>query len=383
MAQARTYLDFNATAPLHPAARAAMLAALDLPGNASSVHAEGRAARAIVEAAREQVAALAGARAGDVVFTSGGTEAANLALTPHVELLRERAPFDLLLIGAGEHACVLKGHRFDSAQTAPVPLKRDGTLDLGALETLLARHRGRRIMLALQAANNETGAIQPVAAAAALVHAQGGLVVCDAVQAAGRIGCDMRALGADMLLLSAHKLGGAKGAGALVFDSARLHIAAALVAGGGQERGLRGGTENVAAIAAFGAVAALAEEGARLAQLRDRLEAGLLAIAPQITIFGASAARLPNTSAFAVPGLSAETFLIALDLAGCAVSSGSACSSGKVKRSQVLEAMGVADDLARGALRISFGWSSVEPDVGAFLTAFAAIVARMQARRAA
>ena len=376
MAQARIYLDFNATAPLHPQARAAVLRALDLPGNASSIHGEGRAARAVVDGARGQVAALAGAKAKDVVFTSGGTEAANLALTPDVQTGGDRRSFDLLLTSAGEHPCVLKGHRFDPAQTAPVPLLADGRIDLLALETLLEHHADRRVMLALQAANNETGVIQPVAEAAALVHARGGLLVCDAVQAAGKIALPAEA---DMLILSAHKLGGPKGAGALVFSSDRLHISAPLVAGGGQERGYRGGTENVAAIAGFGAAAALARP--ETLALRDALEAGLRDIASDAVVFGQSAPRLPNTSAFAVPGMAAEMLLIALDLAGVAVSSGSACSSGKVKRSHVLDAMAIESGLAQGALRASLGWSSTRADVDRFLNVFAAVLATVRQRR--
>ena len=376
MAQARIYLDFNATAPLHPAARAAVLRALDLPGNASSIHGEGRAARALVDGARGQVAALAGARAKDVVFTSGGTEAANLALTPHVQAGSDRRPFDLLLMSAGEHACVLKGHRFDPALTALVPLLPDGRMDIFALETLLAQHADSRVMLALQAANNETGVVQPVAEAAAMVHARGGLLVCDAVQAAGKIALPGAA---DMLILSAHKLGGPKGAGALVFSSDRLHISAPLVAGGGQERGFRGGTENVAALAGFGAAATLAQP--ETAALRDAFEAGLRDIAPDAVVFGQSAPRLPNTSAFAVPGMAAEMLLIALDMAGFAVSSGSACSSGKVKRSHVLDAMAIESGLALGALRISLGWSSTRADIDDFLAAFADVVAKVRQRR--
>ena len=388
MNKVRTYLDFNASAPLLPVARAAMMQALEFTGNASSIHGEGRASRSLVETARAQVGALVGMAGKHVVFTSGGTEAANLALAPKISLGRDLAPFDLLLISAGEHACVLSGHRFAPEQTLLVPLDGDGRMNLDVLSRLLEQHSGKKIMLALQLANNETGVIQPVAEAAALVHAQGGVLVCDAVQAAGKVDCNLAATGADFLALSAHKLGGAKGAGALVYDRDRLHIRDILLRGGGQEGGTRAGTENVAAIAAFGAAAsaskaAIAGEGARLEMLRNEMERQLLAIAPGCIIFGNATRRLPNTLAFAVPGLSAETLLIGLDLEGIAVSSGSACSSGKVKRSHVLDAMGVEAGLAQGALRVSLGWSSVPEDVSAFITAFATVLHRARRRQAA
>lgn len=388
MNQVRTYLDFNASAPLLPVARTAVLQALECTGNPSSIHGEGRACRSLVESARASVGALAGMAAKHVVFTSGGTEAANLALSPEISVGRDLAPFDLLLISAGEHSCVLAGHRFAPDRVLLVPLDHHGLIDIVALSQMLDTHRGKKAMLAIQHANNETGVIQPVAQAARLVHAMGGLVMCDAVQSAGRLDCSMAVLGADLLLLSAHKLGGAKGAGALVYDRDRLHIRHALLRGGGQEAGARAGTENMAAIAAFGAAALactaqLPDETARLQVLRDRLENEVLAIAPHATIFGSSVPRLSNTSAFAVPGVSAETLLIGLDLEGIAVSSGSACSSGKVKRSHVLDAMGVEAGLAQGALRVSLGWSSVPKDVSAFLAAFATVLHRARRRQAA
>jgi cysteine desulfurase len=229
-------------------------------------------------------------------------------------------------------------------------------------------------MLALQAINNETGVIQPVAEAAALVKAQGGAVVVDAVQAAGRVPVSMAALGADLLALSGHKFGAPKGVGALVRASEAVHIAGRLVRGGGQEWGYRGGTENVPGIAGLGAAATAAARDlsrfAALAQLRARLEAGLRAARPDTVVFGEGAPRVANTTLFAVPGVAAETALIALDLAGVAVSAGSACSSGKMKRSQVLDAMGVAADLTSGALRVSLGWSTEVADVDRFLRAF-------------
>ncbi|MGH6794902.1 MAG: cysteine desulfurase family protein [Methylocella sp.] len=386
MSGARVYLDYNATAPLHPAAREAMCAAFDLCGNASSVHAEGRAARVLIEAARAEVAAFAGVAAKNVVFTSGGTEALNLALTSSIETPDEKRPFDLLVASAGEHPAVLAGHRFGSTQLELAGLTPRGTLDIEALGAALARAStaGHRIMLALQAANNETGVIQPVAAAAKMIHAAGGLLVCDAVQAAGRI--DIGNLAADIIVISAHKFGGPKGAGAVCFRSDSYHIRDALVRGGGQERGLRAGTENVAAISGMAAAltaakARLAEEAATLSVWRDELEAEISRIAPGAVFFGAGAERLPNTSCFAVPGIEAQMLLIALDMEGLAVSSGSACSSGKVKPSHVLSAMGVKPEVARGVIRVSLGWNSRREDCVSFDEALEKTVRRIRARR--
>jgi cysteine desulfurase len=380
----RVYLDYNATAPLRPEARAATLAALDILGNPSSIHAEGRQARAIVEEARRAVAGLAGAEPRGVVFVSGGTEAANLALTPAIPAPGRKTPLTRLIMSAGEHPCVLRGHRFAPEATAIAPLLADGRLDLDALAGLLARGDGAP-MLALQGANNETGVLQPVAEAAALVHAAGGIVVCDAVQLPGRISLAAAASGADFIFLSAHKFGGPKGAGAVIAMHPDLSIEAPLLRGGGQERGARAGTENVAAIAGFGAAARLAaaeteREAARLAALRDRLAQRVLETAPGVVVFGAAAPRLPNTLAFAAPA-AAATLLIALDLAGVAVSSGSACSSGKVTPSHVLAAMGVEPGLAAGAIRVSLGWASREEDVDRFVVALAEALAGLRRRR--
>jgi cysteine desulfurase len=378
----RTYLDYNATAPLRPEAREAALAAMETTGNPSSVHAEGRAARRIVEEARSEVARLAGVASRCVTFTSGGAEAANAALNPLFGAGVGAEPLERLIVSAGEHACVLAGHRFQAAEIAP--LQPDGRVDLDWLAA--ACRRPGRALLALQGANNETGVIQPVAEAAALIHAAGGFVFCDAVQMAGRIECNINALGADALMFSAHKTGGMKGAGALVTARAGISLGAPLVRGGGQERGHRAGTEAVAAIASFGAAAraCLAEtagEAARLIGLRDRLAAAVRAVAPDAVFFSESAPRLPNTVSFSVPDVEAATLMIALDLAGVAVSSGSACSSGKVAPSHVLAAMGVKPDLARGAIRLSLGWASREADVDRFAEAFGGVVARMQAAR--
>ncbi len=378
----RAYLDYNATAPLRPEAREAALAAMETIGNPSSVHAEGRAARGIVENARSEVARLAGVSSRCVTFVSGGTEAANAALNTSFGGGQNAAPLERLIVSAGEHACVLSGHRFSSAEVAP--LRPDGRVDLDWLET--ACRRPGRALVALQGANNETGVIQPVAEAAALVHAAGGFLFCDAVQMAGRMASDLAALGADALMLSAHKMGGLKGAGALIVARAGVSSGAPLMRGGGQERGGRAGTESVATIAAFGAAARtclteLDEEPARLIGLRDRLTMAVRSVAADAAVFAETAPRLPNTVCFAIPGVGAATLMIALDLAGVAVSSGSACSSGKVTPSHVLAAMGVPSELARGAIRLSLGWASREADVERFAAAFASVMTRMRAAR--
>ncbi len=369
----RAYFDWNATAPLRDEARDAMRDALTLTGNPSSVHAEGRAARRLIEQAREEVAHLVGAQPADVIFTSSGTEANALALTPAIETAHEKRPRDRLFMSAIEHVSVRAGGRFLRETIEDLPVDADGRLDLAALAEALPR--ASRPLVSLMLANNETGVIQPVAEAAAIVHAANGLLHVDAVQAAGRIGCDIGALGADLLTLSAHKIGGPKGVGALVRGSDDIHFAEPLIRGGGQERGLRAGTENVAGIAAFGAAAAmarsrLAEDAAHMLALRNRLEAGLKAISPQAVIFGAGAERLPNTTLFSLDGMKAETAVIAFDLDGVAVSSGAACSSGKVQPSHVLAAMGVSPALVRGAVRVSLGWTTTEADIERLLGAW-------------
>ncbi len=369
----RAYFDWNATAPLRPQAAAALRAASALTGNPSSVHAEGRAARRVVEEAREQVAALLGARPADVIFTSGGTEANGLALSPAIEVLGDKAPRDRLFISAIEHPSVRAGGRFTPEAVEDIPVDGDGRVDLTALSGAVTR--AARPLVSIMFANNETGVVQPVAAAAAIVHAAGGLIHVDAVQAAGRIPCDIGGLGADLLTLSAHKIGGPKGVGALVRARDDIHFPLPLIRGGGQERGQRAGTENVAGIAGFGAAAAvarekLADEAAHMLALRKELEAGICAIAPQAVILGAGAERLPNTTLFALAGLKAETAIIAFDLEGIAVSSGAACSSGKVQPSHVLEAMGVSPALARSAVRLSLGWTTTKADIERFLSAW-------------
>jgi cysteine desulfurase len=382
----RLQLDCNASAPLWPEAAEAVARALALPGNPSSIHAEGRAARALVEQARVSVAALVGASPADVIFTSGATEAAHLALRPGVlRGARQTAP-QRLLVSATEHAAVLHGHSFgDRARLMPVDA--DGLCDIAALDAELAAATaaGERVLVALQHANSETGVIQPVAAVAGRVHAAGGLLLVDAAQSAGKLPVAIAGLGADALVLSGHKLGGPKGVGALVLAGGRIAFGEGLPQGGGQERGRRGGTENVPGIAGFGAAADAARAGlgamAATAALRDALEAGLRARHAGLAVFGKAAGRLPNTSLFAVPGRPAETLLMALDLAGVSVSSGSACSSGKVGRSHVLEAMRVPAELAAGALRVSLDRNATESLVTEFLARFSRCVAALGDRR--
>jgi cysteine desulfurase len=377
----RTYLDHNATSPLRPEAREALLAAMDA-GNPSSVHAEGRAARLMVENARAEVSRLAGAAPRSVTFVSSGTEAANMALNTRFGVAQKETPLERLIVGAGEHPCVLNGRRFPDSAVEIAPLCPDGRIDLDWIE--VACRKPGRVLLALQGANNETGVIQPVAEASALVHAADGRVFCDAVQLAGRAACDVSALGADALAVSAHKMGGPKGAGAIAAASASFNLGEPLIRGGGQERAARAGTENVAAIAGFGAAARVClrstvDEAARLLLLRDRLVDAVRDAAPDAAIFGETAPRLPNTLCFAVPGVEAATLMIALDLAGVAASSGSACSSGKVTPSHVLRAMGVHPELARGAIRLSLGWTSSDRDVERFSEAFRIALGRMRA----
>ena len=374
----QVYLDWNATAPLRPEARLASHAAADIVGNPSSVHAQGRAARKLVERARAQVASLVGAQPRDVIFTSGGTEANMLALTPALQAGSDKAHCDRLLVSAIEHPSVRSGGRFAQDRVEELAVDCHGRLDLAALEIRLARlsEAGERPLVSVMLANNETGVIQPVAEAASLVHKAGGKLHVDAVQGPGRVFCDFNALGADLLTISAHKLGGPKGVGALI-KRGDLHIEPQ-IKGGGQERGERAGTENVAGIAGFGAAAeaangALAAESKHMLTMRNLLEAGIRGIHSKAIVFGAEVIRLPNTTLFAAPGMKAETAVIAFDLEGVAVSSGAACSSGKVAPSHVLAAMGVAPELARGAVRVSLGHLTTEQEVTAFLAAWARV----------
>lgn len=359
------YLDHNATTPMRPQAIEVMVEVMRVVGNASSVHGFGRRARVRVDRARTQVAALVGARAADVVFTSGGTEANNLALRG---CGRAR-----VLVSAIEHDSVLSAIE----QAERIPVGANGVVDLAALERLLAAS-GEPAIVAVMLANNETGVIQPVAEVARIARKHGALVSCDAVQAAGKIAVDITALGVDYLSLSAHKLGGPQGVGALVLrEGASLD---AVQTGGGQERGRRGGTENVAGLVGFGVAAEIARREldafARLAVLRNRVETGL----DGARVLGADAPRLPNTLNVVMPGVPAQTQIMALDLAGIAISAGSACSSGKVKFSPVLHAMGVDEKDAGSALRISFGWNSTEDDAAQMIAAWMDVYRRLSAR---
>ena len=383
-----TYLDHNATSPLRPEARAAMTHAMEMGGNPSSVHGAGRAGRALVEAAREQVAALVHARAQDIVFTSGGTEANALALRGAVHgALDAEARITRLFVSAIEHDSVranaeVIAERVPGIRLQTIPVSNTGVVDTEALRVLLREGKGRAIVTVMLA-NNETGVIQPLGQIAKLAREAGALLLVDAIQAAGKLDIDFAALDADYLTLSAHKLGGPQGVGALIVkDGAPF---AAQILGGGQERGKRAGTENVVGIAGFGAAseASLRDLGSlsRISFLRDRFEHGLRQIAPDAIVFGDT--RLGNTSNFALPAIAAETAVIALDLDGVMVSSGAACSSGKVKPSHVLQAMGVSEDLARSALRVSFGWNSTDEDADAALASLHKLVSRTQSRAAA
>jgi cysteine desulfurase len=366
----RVYLDWNATTPLRPEARQAMAAAWDMAGNPSSVHAEGRQARRLVEDARTAVATAISARPQDVVFASGGTEANAMALTPG---LRRAAgwPVQRLLVSAIEHTSVLSGGRFPADAMAAIKVSGVGSVDLDHLRTLLAD--GPPALVSVMLANNETGAIQPVAEVADIVHGAGGLLHVDAIQAFGKMPFDVKSIQADLVTLSAHKIGGSKGVGVLVLAE-DVQGLEPLLRGGGQELGRRAGTENVAGIAAFGAavraaMASLEEDTARLQGLRNRLEKGLRQT-PGMIVFSEGTPRLPNTTLFTVDGLKAETAVIGFDLGGIAVSSGSACSSGKVQPSHVLAAMGVGRELAQGAVRLSLGWSTSEADIDLALQAW-------------
>lgn len=373
----RAYLDYNATAPLRPEVREAVADALSLDGNPSSVHAEGRAARAAVEDARAKVAALAGAQPEHVIFTSGGTEANALALAvPAGEDSWH------CYVSAIEHPSVLSGGRFYPETTTIVPVTPDGVADLDALAEQLEKHKpgGWRPLVSLMAANNETGAIQPVAEASRIVHEAGGILHSDAVQVAGRIPLDIGALGADMVTLSAHKIGGPKGVGALIL--AEGVSVNPQIKGGGQEGRRRAGTENVSGIVGFGVAAKLAATELprmdEVAALRDALEAGVRALKADAVIVSETVPRLPNTTTIAVPGTKAETMVIGLDLAGIAVSAGAACSSGKVEASHVLAAMRIAPKIAQAAIRVSLGLGSKNTDIQQCLSAVGDLVKRMK-----
>jgi cysteine desulfurase len=374
------YLDHNATSPLRAEAREAVDRALAIGGNPSSIHARGRQARALIEDARAKVAALAGAAPDEIVFTAGGSEANALALCGAVQGAADAgARITRLFVSAIEHDSIIANaaalaERFAGLRLETIPVTPDGVADIEALRTQLGEGKGRAL-IALMAANNQTGVVQPVAEAAELARGAGALMLIDAVQAAGK----MPVPKADFVTLSAHKIGGPQGAGALVLRKDAPF--APLIAGGGQEQGRRAGTENLSGIAGFGAAAANAKPIG--ATLRDLFETKLRRMCPDVVIFGDKALRLNNTSNFALPGTLAETALIALDLDGVMLSSGAACSSGKVKPSHVLAAMGVSDSLSRCALRASFGWDSTEADVDAAIASLSSLLARVRSRAAA
>jgi len=376
----RAYLDYNASAPLLPEAKAAMLGALDVCANPSSMHGEGRNARRIIEEARRDVAALVNAKPDHVIFASGATEAASTLLTPHWRMGRGDINMSRLYVSAADHPCLLNGGRFSPERVMRIGVDANGVCDLTALAAALAAHdRDEGLpLVAIHLANNETGVIQPVREVSAIVKSAGGVLVLDAVQAAGRIPLDVADATADYLVLSAHKLGGPTGVGAFVAAS-DLMMPKPLVTGGGQERGHRAGTENLAGIAGFGAAAKVAREDlggvAELAAMRVRIEATILMLAPDAEIFGHGAPRLANTTFFAIPDLKAETAQIGFDLAGVAVSAGSACSSGRVGASHVLAAMGRG---AEHGLRVSIGRRTTSRDI----ELFAAALSQMLARRA-
>lgn len=365
------YLDWNATAPIRPLVIEAMREALARAGNPSSVHRWGRAARQAVENARAAVAALAGSAPTAVTFTSGGTEANQLAL--HGVSGRR------VIVSAVEHESVRQA--VPGAESLPVDAS--GVIDLNSLDRLLAEDP-RPALVSIMLANNETGAIQPIAEAARLARRHGALLHCDAVQAAGKLVLDIAALGIDLLVLSAHKIGGPTGVGAVI-AAPGLDLAPMLV-GGGQERGRRAGTENVAGIVGFGAAAELAGAGGddwlRVAALRDDAERRLFSVAPDATIIAAGAPRLPNTLCIAMPQVAAATQVMALDLAGVMVSAGAACSSGKVRRGHVLDAMGMPSEVADCAIRISLGWTTEAADIDHLVEAWSLLYRRTRASAA-
>lgn len=374
MPQQAIYLDHNASAPLLPEAREALLRALELTGNPSSVHAHGRALRALVDGGRDAVARLAGANPTQVVFTGSATEAITQAI---------RGAHTLgvhgILVGAGEHVAVLKAAESSGLPVSQVRLDENGQVLVADLVTALqaADAAGQRLMVAVQMVNNETGVVQPLTRIEALVGPTPHYLFVDAVQGFGKLPLDFAARATDMMAISAHKIGGPAGVGALLLKSHCDGVR--LIPGGGQESGRRGGTEAAALIAGFGAAADVFPrryEAAGVGALVGRMEAGIRNIAPDAVFFGSAAERVGNVTAFAVPGLRSTVAMMGLDLMGLSVSSGSACSSGKVAASHVLAAMGVPSDLAECALRVSLGWNSTESDVSAFLAGFATIVAR-------
>lgn len=357
------YLDYNATAPILPEAREAVVAALDITGNPSSVHEAGRAARRIVETARASVARLAGSAPPSVIFTSGATEANNLAIQGTVS---KENGVSRVLIGATEHDSVLNA--WPDSET--IPVTGDGIVDLGRLQRMLTDRDWRRCLICVMAVNNETGVVQPVEEVIGIARAAGALVLCDAVQAAGKM--DLTSIDADFISLSAHKFGGPRGVGALIVrGSGEVQP---ILRGGGQEKNKRAGTENVPAIAGFGAAADAVLNGAaspdNARALMAGLEQALADTSPVSRIIAKESYRIGTTATIALPGVKAETQVMALDLDGVMVSAGSACSSGKVAASHVLTAMGLKEGIADCAIRVSLGWASTKSDVDRFFDAY-------------
>lgn len=386
MGKQRAYLDHNASAPLEAAAREAVIDALSVTGNASSVHGGGRKLKAMVNEARRAVAAMVGADPQHVVFTSGATEAANMLLTPDWRIGRSPLRFSRLYVCAADHPCTLSGGRFSPDRVHRFGVDASGLVDLRALADALGKHdRTQGLpLVAVHAANNETGVIQPMAEISSIVKDAGGFLIVDAVQAASRIPIAIQAGWGDFLILSSHKIGGPQGAGAIVGVS-DLAMPVPLLTGGGQEKGHRAGTENVAAIAGFGAAAKLVAEklaaAPAIADLRDRFERAVAGAFPDAEIHGLYAPRLCNTLFFSLPTMKAETAQIAFDLAGIAVSAGSACSSGKVGPSHVLVAMGRGDQAT--GLRVSIGRETGEAELSAFSEALLRMAAQRSSGRAA
>ena len=389
--QARHYLDYNASAPLLDCARESLIEVMNDTGNASSVHFEGRNARKTIEKARSSFASLINFKATNVIFTSGATEAANHVLSPVIRAGGHELKVSKLYMGATEHPCVLQGGRFAKEQIEILPTDKNGILDIDYLDKKLESHdvEAGHPMVAVQIANNETGVIQPIKKIAEVIHKHEGFLVADAVQALGKLPISIEETDADFLIFSSHKIGGPQGVGAIVLRDASVSPMP-LIEGGGQENYHRGGTENVAAIAGFGAACEWHQKNLtkniKIFSLRDSIEEQLDTISREVgnhvarpVFFGKGKERLGNTSCFAVAGVKSETALMALDLDGISVSSGSACSSGKVKRSHVLEAMGASQEEMEGAVRLSLGWEEDKMGTERFLAAWRTIVSRVAA----
>lgn len=385
MSKQRIYLDYNATAPVRTAAKAAVIAALDHVGNASSIHQEGRKARGLIETARDQIAKLINAQSKEITFTSGGTESNNLVLASNLGALGKKQALAATLLSATEHPSLIKAQQLSPRPVELINVDGNGIVDLKHLEQLLKNWQQKSdlpVLVSVMLVNNETGVIQPMQKIAALVHQYGGFIHADAIQALGKVAIDFENMNVDLLSLSSHKIGGPLGAGVLVI---RLGVLVdSYIKGGGQELGLRAGTENIPAISGFGAAAQQCNDemnsNSKYNEMRENLEVKIKQISPDAIIFAQDAPRVPTTSCFAIKGLTAERALMSLDLAGIAISSGSACSSGKVSQSHVLKAMGINDDVALCALRLSFGWNTKPQELDEFIEEYTKIYQRMLAR---